>query len=134
MKGYGRIHARSRRSDKREQAAKAEPHHSHSRCRSLDRARSGYGRFDVAYARIDVIDRVQGKALLPVLFRANGEIHVPLLPPEQLRADRDESCRRKFVTSGTEVRVDPENFMQNDDDWTCFRRRARLIRIEAAFR
>ena len=58
MKGNSRIDACARRSDKSKQATKAEPHHTHSIRISFERARSGYGRFDVAYAGVDVVGRV----------------------------------------------------------------------------
>ena len=57
---------------------------------------------------------------------------MPLLPPEQLRADRAKSCSRKLVAGRTKIRIDSKYLVQNHDDRPCLLSRERLVRIKAA--
>jgi hypothetical protein len=118
----------------RQQATEAKAHDAYATRSTWELACSGDRRFDITHAGIQVERLVQGESLLPVRWRPDGEIHMRLAAPEQLRTDRDESFSCELVARRTEIRVDAENFVQDYDDRSRVPSRARVIRSEAAVR
>src|SRR5580700_1415462 len=73
------------------------------------------GVLDVLNARIPVIRPVETKAVLPVGLRGNIQVDARLLPPEQVRRDRNEALFRQLVAGLADVGVHPEQLLQNDN-------------------
>src|SRR5580658_4441509 len=51
----------------------------------------------VPYARISVISRIEAKAVVPVGLRGNVQVDARLLPPVEVRSDREVSLFRQFI-------------------------------------
>ena len=69
---------------------------------------------DIPRARIAIIRRVKPQTVLPVSFRPYVEIDVRLLPPEQVRRDRNESLLCQLIAGRSDVGVNAKQFLEND--------------------
>src|SRR5579863_3978828 len=70
---------------------------------------------DVLYSGVSVISRIEAKAVLPVGFGGDVQVDARLLPPEQVRSDREVALFSQFITVLANVRVHTEQFLQNDN-------------------
>src|SRR5580698_9943281 len=69
----------------------------------------------VLYARISVISGIEAKTVLPVGFGGDVQVDARLLPPEQVRRDREVTLFRQFVAVLANVSVDSEQLLKNDN-------------------
>src|SRR5580693_9026801 len=69
----------------------------------------------VPYARVSVISRIEAKAVVPVGLGGDVEIDARLLPPEQVRSEREVTLFRQFIAVLANVGVHSEQFLQNND-------------------
>jgi hypothetical protein len=58
---------------------------------------------------------IQAKAVLPVRLRVDAKVDARLLSPEQIRRDRDKALLSQFAAGLADVRVHPEDLVQNDN-------------------
>src|SRR5580692_9173798 len=72
------------------------------------------GVLDVVGARVSIIGPIQTKAVLPIGLGGDIKVDARLLPPKQVWRDRNEALFRQFVAGLADVRVYPEQFLQND--------------------
>ena len=81
----------------------------------LRQLNSGADRFhDISRACVAIIRRVKSQTVLPVGFGPYVEIDVRLLPPEQVRRDRDEPLGCQLIAGRSDVGVNAEQFLEND--------------------
>src|SRR5580704_16785494 len=69
----------------------------------------------VLYARISVISRIEAKTVLPVGFGRDVQVDSWLLPPKQVRSEREVTLFRQFVAVLANVRIYSEQLLQNDN-------------------
>src|SRR5580704_5870028 len=82
----------------------------------LGQLHSGADRLrDIARAYVAIIRAVKPQTVLPVGFGPYVKIDVRLLPPEQVRRDRDESLLCQLIAGRPDVGVNAEQFLENDD-------------------
>ena len=75
----------------------------------------GADRFpDIFRAGVAIICCVKSEAVLPVIFRSYAEIDAGLLPPEQVRRDRDEPLGCQLVAGRADIGINAKQFLQND--------------------
>src|SRR5580704_1577975 len=69
----------------------------------------------VPYARISVISRIEAKAVVPVGLGGDVQVDARLLPPVEVRSDREVTLFRQFIAVLADVGVHTEQFLQNND-------------------
>src|SRR3984885_8139832 len=71
--------------------------------------------FDVLYAGISVISLIEAKAVVPVGLGGDVQVDARLLPPVEVRSDREVTLFRQFIAVLADVGVHTEQFLQNDN-------------------
>src|ERR1700721_4273216 len=69
----------------------------------------------VPYARISVISLIEAKAVIPVGLGGDVQVDARLLPPVEVRSDREVTLLRQFIAVLADVGVHTEQFLQNND-------------------
>src|ERR1700733_10190011 len=69
----------------------------------------------VPYARISVISRIEAKAVVPVGLGGDIQVDARLLPPVEVRSDREVTLFRQFIAVLADVGVHTGQFLQNND-------------------
>src|SRR5580698_10959767 len=69
----------------------------------------------VLYAGISVISRIEAKAVVPVGLGGDVQVDARLLPPVEVRSDRNVTLFRQFVAVLANISVYPEQLLQNDN-------------------
>src|SRR5580700_8606632 len=82
------------------------------RLRQLSRSADRFP--DIFRAGVAIMCCVKSQAVLPVIVRSYAEIDAGLLPPEQVRRDRDEPQRCQLVAGCADIGINAKQFLQND--------------------
>src|SRR5580692_7637146 len=73
------------------------------------------GVLDVLGARVSIIGPIQAKAVVPVGLGGDVQVDARLLPPVEVRSDREVTLFRQFIAVLANVGVHTEQFLQNND-------------------
>src|ERR1700678_2778120 len=71
--------------------------------------------FDVLYAGISVISRIEAQAVVPVGLGGDVQVDAGLLPPVQVWSDREVALLRQFIAVLANVGVPAEQVLQNNN-------------------
>src|SRR5271154_354780 len=69
---------------------------------------------DVPHTRVAIKRRIKSETVLPAFFRRYVEINSRLLPPEQVRCDRDKPLGRQLIAGRSNVGGNTKQLLKND--------------------
>jgi hypothetical protein len=75
----------------------------------------GQGVLNIPDAGVPVIDLIKLQAALPVSLRPDVEVNARLLTPIEVGRDRNIALLGQFVAGLTDIGINPEQLLQNND-------------------
>ena len=130
--GHGSIDIGMERKAKRHHGAETVSKQSYlaralgQRCNDIDRIG------DVSQASVAIVRLVQAQPMVPGFLRSHIEVNTGLLPPEEIRRNRDEAQLGQVVAVFADVGIDPEQLLQNDNGGRGQVSRTRNVGCKAA--